>query len=136
MMLDRGQDQDWFTSTEVIVEAVLGALGIYLFVVHMITAKKPFIPVVLFKDRNFSAGLVLMFATGTILVLKFIADGAVAAEFGQLPGGNSRPDHGPARHRHHDGDDDRRAAFDKIDPRKLMAFGILMLAWSMWEMTR
>src|SRR5450755_4243413 len=43
MMLDRGQDQDWFTSTEVIVEAVLGALGIYLFVVHMITAKKPFI---------------------------------------------------------------------------------------------
>jgi DHA2 family multidrug resistance protein len=24
----------------------------------------------------------------------------------------------------------------KIDPRKLMAFGILMLAWSMWEMTR
>ena len=23
----------------------------------------------------------------------------------------------------------------KIDPRKLMAFGILMLAWSMWEMT-
>jgi DHA2 family multidrug resistance protein len=24
----------------------------------------------------------------------------------------------------------------KIDPRKLMAFGILMLAWSMWDMTR
>ena len=44
MMLDRGQDQDWFTSTEVIAEAVLGGLGVYLFIVHMITAKKPFIP--------------------------------------------------------------------------------------------
>ena len=45
MMLDRGQVQDWFTSTEVIVEAVIGGLGIYLFVVHMITAQKPFIPI-------------------------------------------------------------------------------------------
>ena len=35
MMLDRGQNQDWFTSREIIVEAVLGGLGIYLFVVHM-----------------------------------------------------------------------------------------------------
>ena len=116
MMLDRGQDQDWFTSTEVIVEAVLGALGVYLFVVHMITAKKPFIPVVLFKDRNFSAGLVLMFADRDDPGLKFIADGALAAEFGQLPGGNGRPDHGPARHRHDDGDDDRRAAFEQNRP--------------------
>src|ERR1700743_3799294 len=47
MMLDRGQDQDWFTSREVIIEAVLGGLGVYLFIVHMITAKKPFIPVML-----------------------------------------------------------------------------------------
>src|SRR5271168_4253807 len=68
MMLDRGQVQDWFTSTEVIAEAMIGGLGIYLFTVHMITAKRPFIPIVLFKDRNFSAGLVLMFAIGTILV--------------------------------------------------------------------
>ena len=28
MMLDRGQDQDWFTSSEIIVEAVLAGLGI------------------------------------------------------------------------------------------------------------
>jgi DHA2 family multidrug resistance protein len=68
MMLDRGQDQDWFTANEIITEAVLGGLGFYLFVVHMITAKKPFIPPVLFRDRNFASGLVMMFATGTILV--------------------------------------------------------------------
>jgi DHA2 family multidrug resistance protein len=29
MMLDRGQDQDWFASTEIITEAVLAGLGIY-----------------------------------------------------------------------------------------------------------
>ena len=34
-MLDRGNDQDWFNSREIIVEAVLAGLGIYLFLVHM-----------------------------------------------------------------------------------------------------
>src|ERR1700757_3958701 len=33
MMLDRGQDQDWFTSREIIAEAVLAGLGFYLFIV-------------------------------------------------------------------------------------------------------
>ena len=44
LMLDRGQDKDWFGSPEIIIEAVLAGLGIYLFVVHMLTAEKPFIP--------------------------------------------------------------------------------------------
>ncbi len=38
MMLDRGQDQDWFSSREIIVEAVLAGLGVYLFLVHMVCA--------------------------------------------------------------------------------------------------
>ena len=116
MMLDRGQDQDWFTSTEVIAEAVLGGLGVYLFIVHMITAKKPFIPVILFKDRNFTAGLVLMAATGHDPGVQFVADGAVVAEPGELSGGDRRPDHGAARHRHDDGDDDRRPAVEQDGP--------------------
>src|ERR1700753_311448 len=66
MMLDRGQDQDWFTSREIIVEAVLGGLGVYLFIVHMLTARRPFIPPALFKDRNFTTGIGMMFAAGTI----------------------------------------------------------------------
>src|SRR3954451_6195903 len=39
MMLDRGQVQDWFTSNEIIAEAVLGGLGVYLFIAHMFTAR-------------------------------------------------------------------------------------------------
>src|SRR6201994_2347359 len=35
LMLDRGTSQDWFGSGEVIAEAVVAALGLYLFVVHM-----------------------------------------------------------------------------------------------------
>ena len=68
MMLDRGNNQDWFTSREIMIEAVLAGLGIYLFLVHMAWAPRPLIRPMLFRDMNFSAGLVLMFAVGTLLV--------------------------------------------------------------------
>ena len=44
LMLDRGQDQDWFTSSRDHHRGVLGGLGVYLFVVHLFTAPHPFIP--------------------------------------------------------------------------------------------
>ena len=47
---------------------MLGGLGIYLFLVHMAWAPRPLIRPVLFRDMNFTAGLVLMFAVGTLLV--------------------------------------------------------------------
>ena len=45
MMLDRGQELDWFTSREIWIEAVTAALAFYLFLVHMFTADKPFLSV-------------------------------------------------------------------------------------------
>ena len=45
-----------------------GRSGIYLFLVHMAWAPRPLIRPVLFRDVNFSVGLVLMFAVGTLLV--------------------------------------------------------------------
>ena len=38
-MLDRGTTQDWFGSGEIVVEAVLAGLGLYLFTVHMLTRR-------------------------------------------------------------------------------------------------
>ena len=98
------------------------ASGIYLFVVHMFTANEPFIPPGIFRDRNFSAGLAMMFADRHHPAVQLGADGAVAADPRRLPGGNGGPGDGAARHRHHGGDDDRRPLCStRIDPRKLMA---------------
>ena len=68
LMLDRGDSQDWFSSREIVIEAVLAGLGIYLFVVHMFTAQRPFLPPGLFKDRNFAAGVLLIFMVGVMLL--------------------------------------------------------------------
>lgn len=68
LMLDRGTDKDWFSSTEVVTECVIAALGLYLFLVHMMTAKNTFIPRQLFKDRNLVSSLLLMFIVGAVLL--------------------------------------------------------------------
>ena len=68
LMMDRGRRQDWFHSQEIILEAVLAGLCLYLFIVHMLYAPHPLIRPVLFTDRNFTLGLMMMFAVGTILV--------------------------------------------------------------------
>jgi len=67
MTLDRGQSQGWFTSAEVVTEAVLAGLALYLFLAHMFTHAHPFIEPGLFRDRNFTVSLLLMFFTGAIL---------------------------------------------------------------------
>jgi DHA2 family multidrug resistance protein len=68
LMLDRGQDQDWFSSREIVIEGLLAGLGLYLFVVHLFSARQPLLRPTLFRDMNFLSGLVLMFAVGTLLV--------------------------------------------------------------------
>ena len=45
-----------------------GGPRFYLFIVHMLTAEKPFITPAVFKDRNLSAGLLVMFAVGMVLL--------------------------------------------------------------------
>ena len=84
MMLDRGEQKDWFHSTEIVAELVLACLGLYLFIVHMATTDNPFIPPRIFKDRNFLACFFVMFATGLIL----LASAALLPPYLQTLAGN------------------------------------------------
>jgi DHA2 family multidrug resistance protein len=68
LMLDRGQLKDWFGSTEIWVEATVSAVAFYLFVVHMLTTRKPpFVSPALFRDRNFLTGSLFIFVMGVVL---------------------------------------------------------------------
>jgi DHA2 family multidrug resistance protein len=68
MMLDRGEQLDWFSSTEILVEAALMALGFYIFLVQTFTAKEPFLDPRIFRDRNFAVGVLLIFLVGIVLL--------------------------------------------------------------------
>ncbi|MBU3740487.1 MAG: DHA2 family efflux MFS transporter permease subunit, partial [Rhodoferax sp.] len=68
LMLDRGHSLGWFDSAEVVTEALVAGLAGYLFLAHMFTHPQPFIEPGLFADRNFAAGLLLIFIIGVMLL--------------------------------------------------------------------
>jgi DHA2 family multidrug resistance protein len=135
LLLDRGTTKDWFSSTEIVIEGMASAIGLYLFVVHMLTAKKPFIPVVIFKDRNFVGGLLLMFVMGAIL----LASSALISPYLQNLSGRSVTQTGFLMVPRGFG---VMAAMMfagrltlKADPRVVMTVGAGLLLWSLWAMT-
>jgi DHA2 family multidrug resistance protein len=67
LLLDRGETLDWFASREIIVEACLSGLGLYIFLVQFWLAPKPFINPAIFRDSNFIIGNVLIFVNGMVM---------------------------------------------------------------------
>jgi DHA2 family multidrug resistance protein len=68
LLLDRGQRMEWFASTECRVEAAVSALGFYLYIAHVLTAKTHFLDKALFKDRNFALATIMFFGFGFVLL--------------------------------------------------------------------
>jgi len=69
ILLDRGQQLDWFSSSEIVIEGIVAASALYLFVVHIFTARAPFVRPSLFRNRNFAAGCLF----GVIVGLTYYA---------------------------------------------------------------
>ena len=68
LCLDRGQQEDWFESWEIILEAGIALGAFWMFVVHIVTAEHPLFDRSMFTDRNFATGLLFMAVTGVLLL--------------------------------------------------------------------
>src|SRR5436190_23314915 len=66
LVLARGVRLDWFDSTEIIVECLVAALAFYVFIVHCLMTKAPFLNLRLLADRNYAIGLVLVTIYGML----------------------------------------------------------------------
>jgi DHA2 family multidrug resistance protein len=64
VMLDRGEQLDWFSSGEIDIEAIITASALYMFLVHTFTSDKPFVRPSLFRDANFAAGTLFVAIIG------------------------------------------------------------------------
>jgi len=64
IMLDRGEEKDWFGSAEIVTEAIIGAAAFYVFIVHTFTVARGFVRPAIFRDRNFTAGVTLITVVG------------------------------------------------------------------------
>ncbi len=66
LILDRGQRMDWFDSQALVMIGFGGALCLWMFVAHCLTASQPFLNPRLFLDRNFSIGIAIAFVMGML----------------------------------------------------------------------
>src|SRR6201997_821656 len=64
VLLDRGEELDWFGSGEIVAEAIIAVSAFYLFLVHTFPAREPFVRLSLFRDANFTAGVLFIAIVG------------------------------------------------------------------------
>jgi DHA2 family multidrug resistance protein len=135
MFLDRGTQLDWFSSTEILVEAVIAASAFYIFLVHTFTTERPFVDPTLFLDRNFAVGMLFIFVIG----ITYLASLALLTPYLQTlmgyPVVTAGLVMGPR------GLGTMLSMFvvgrlmGRVDTRTLLMIGLLLTAWAMYDMT-
>ena len=135
LLADRGQQEDWLQSWEIIIELLVVLAALWMFAMHQMTNRRPMFERLLVTDRNFFISLNMMLLVGMINISIFallppmmqnlygytVYDtgvllaprglGVVLAMFIAAKLGN------------------------KVDPRSLIFCGFLITAVSMWVMT-
>ena len=135
VMLDRGEEMDWFSSGEIVIEAIIAACAAYLFLVHTFTAKDPFVKPALFKDRNFSAGVLFVAIVGLTYYASLALQPPYLQNLMNYPIVTAGLVMGPR------GIGTMGAMLvvgrliGKVDTRLLLAMGLAATAWSFWVMT-
>jgi len=135
LMLDRGETLSWFESNEILIEAIVAGGAAYVFVTHSFTTDRPFIPMALFKDWNFTLGVFFMFVVGILL----LASVALITPFLQNVMGYPVFDAGLLLGARGVGTMITMMVVGRLlqvtDARILIALGVACSAWSLWEMT-
>ena len=67
LILDRGQEDDWFGATWIRYGFVIMLVCFGLFLWRQLTAKKPLVDLTIFKNRNFAIGTFLIFMFGAAI---------------------------------------------------------------------
>jgi DHA2 family multidrug resistance protein len=67
LMMDRGPGEDWFGSQEIWIEAIVSAIGFWIFLAHTLTTDRPFFDRAFLRDRNFFTATLFGFFFGIML---------------------------------------------------------------------
>ncbi len=68
VVLDKGQEEDWFASDFILTFALISGLSLVFLIIWELKHPDPIVDIPLMKDKSFSAALVAMFITGFILL--------------------------------------------------------------------
>ena len=136
ILLDKGQEADWFASHFITFLAVLTIAGLAAFVARELITRNPVVNLSVFKIGNYSTGVFLMTVLGFVLYGSIVMTplwlqtlmgySALQAGMAMLPRGLGAflfmPFVG--------------ILINKVDPRKLLAAGLIICSYSLYLMSR
>ncbi len=135
IMLDKGQEDDWFSSRFIVTLAITASVGMALFFWRELSIPHPILDLRLFGRRNVGTTQFVMFMVGvslyssTVLIPQFLQEimGYSARQAGMAvsSGGLVLMFLFPVA----------GALAPKFDPRKLVAVGFVITTFGLWRMT-
>jgi DHA2 family multidrug resistance protein len=67
VVLDKGERDDWFSSAFITRLAIIAVVGLGVLIYHELKTRDPVVDLRLFKERNYAAGVTIMFFFGFVL---------------------------------------------------------------------
>ena len=135
LMLDRGQQLDWFSSREVLIEAAVCIAGLWVFGVHIFTATDSILPRALLRDRNILTGFGFIFVVGMLQVATSALLPPMLEQLYGYPVVTSGLTMAPRGVGTMAGMLLVGRVIGRIDARALMMTGMTLVAGTMWWMT-
>jgi DHA2 family multidrug resistance protein len=136
IMLDKGQEDDWFSSRFIVWLFVICVTGLALFVFRELVTRNPVVHLSVFKNRTYSTGVFLMTVLGFVLygstvllplwLQTLMGYPALQAGIAMLPRGLGSFLFMPIV----------GILMGKVEPRKLLGAGLLIAGYSLYELSR
>src|SRR5215831_14674261 len=136
IMLDKGQEADWFGSRFIVTLFIICAGGLLLFVFRELATEHPVVQLKVFKNRTYSTGVVLMTVLGFVLygstvllpvwLQTLMGYSALQAGMTLLPRGLGSFLFMPVV----------GVLMSKVEPRKLLATGLTLSAFSLYSLSK
>jgi MFS transporter, DHA2 family, multidrug resistance protein len=135
IVLDKGQEADWFGSNWIAILVVVAGVGIVAFIVHELRTRDPVVHLRVFKDRTYSAGVFLMTVMGFVLygsmlllplmLQTLLGYPALDAGVAMAPRGLGSFLMMPLV----------GTVLGKFDPRKVLAVGLVGASWTLYALS-
>jgi DHA2 family multidrug resistance protein len=136
VVLDKGQEEDWFSSNWMIGLAIVAVLAVLLFILHEMRTRDPVVHLRVFKNRTYSAGVFLMTVLGFVLygsmlllpifLQTLLGYPALAAGVAMAPRGLGSFLMMPLV----------GTVLGRFDPRKVLAVGLVGASWSLFALSK
>tara|TARA_Y100001934_G_scaffold176806_1_gene209414 strand:+ start:1601 stop:3130 length:1530 start_codon:yes stop_codon:yes gene_type:complete len=135
LTLDRGEIEGWFDSNYIVITTSAVVLGLYFFITHSLTTNNRFISPEIFKDKNLMLGIVFQFILGFLVLSMNVIMPLFMQNLREFPIMMAAMVMMPRGIGTLVGLVVAGRLSNRVDPRAVIIFGFLCVAFSAWRLS-